>query len=698
MAVSNIKTGQGNTLGGSMKTGIIIAAVVVATFLLTLILPRSEGAGYFYSEGEPWNYSALIAKSKFPVMRTEAEIKATKDSIRSQFSPYFALDRTRVDSAIATLHHDAAQLPGIPSNYVSHVEKCLKAIYDAGLLSLAEHDNVASTHSTTLRVADEKNVDIYDLDKIYNERTAYDYIMNADSARYDRAILSRFELSRYLQPNIRFDREKSEQELSALLATVSNASGGVLKGEKIIDRGDIVTPHKKKLIDSYMQANAKQASADGSSFMQQVAGQALFVLTMLLVLLVFLYFFNREALRSTRSILLIFSLVTLFPIVTHALMIFSLLNVYIVPFALVAIFTRIFYNSSTAFVTFLVTVLLASLCMSNPYDFVLIELMGGIVAIFTVTELTERSELLRITLLITLVSLGFALVIDLTHGTPITSLSRFHYFYIAAGGIMLLCAVPLLYLLERVFGFSSSMTMIELMNINNKILSSLSQTAQGTFNHSMNVANLATDVAKKIGGRVQLVRCGAFYHDIGKMANPTYFTENQSGVNPHDKLADEKQSAAIIISHVTEGIRIAHEHNLPKEITDFILTHHGRGKVKYFYIQWKNAHPGTADDESAFTYPGPNPQTKEQAILMMCDAVEAAARSLSDYTPASIGNLVSRIIDSQLQEGFFNRCPVSFVDIEIAKRTLVESLKKMYHTRVSYPELEKSEPAESPQS
>ncbi|MBQ7057499.1 MAG: HDIG domain-containing protein, partial [Bacteroidaceae bacterium] len=415
-----------------------------------------------------------------------------------------------------------------------------------------------------------------------------------------------------------------------------------------------------------------------------LVGRALFFLGLLLALGVFLYIFRRDILRNKRSVMLIFTLVTIFPLITHLLLLFQMLNVYLLPFAMVAIFMCIFFDARTAFMALLTTILISSLGLSNPYEFVLIEVVAGLTAIFTVSELTERSELLKITLYITIVSLVFSLVFDLAQGRQLHELQGSHYQYITGGGIMILCSYPLLYLLERVFGFNSQMTLIELMNINNDILSQLSQNAQGTFNHSMNVANLATDVAKKIGARVQLVRCGAFYHDIGKMANPTFFTENQMGVNPHDAIADEKESAKIIINHVIEGVRIAKEHNLPKEIIEFILTHHGRGYTKYFYDQWRKKNHGK-DDIEAFTYPGPNPLTKEQAILMMCDAVEATSRSLKDYTAKNIFEMVNRIVQNQIDEGYFKRCPISFVELELAKRTLIDSLKKMYHTRIAYP-------------
>ena len=254
---------------------------------------------------------------------------------------------------------------------------------------------------------------------------------------------------------------------------------------------------------------------------------------------------------------------------------------------------------------------------------------------------------------------------------------------------MLLFTYPLLFLVEKTFGFTSNVTLVELSNINNSLLRRMSETVPGTFQHSMQVANLAAEAANRIGAKSQLVRTGALYHDIGKMENPVFFTENQSGgVNPHKNLGYE-QSAQVVISHVTDGLKLAEKNNLPKVIKDFITTHHGRGKTKYFYISWKNEHPGEDPNEEAFTYPGPNPFTKEQAILMMADSVEAASRSLPEYTEESISNLVDKIIDSQVAEGYFKECPITFKDIATVKNVFKEKLKTIYYTRISYPELKK---------
>lgn len=321
----------------------------------------------------------------------------------------------------------------------------------------------------------------------------------------------------------------------------------------------------------------------------------------------------------------------------------------------------------------------------------MVQSAAGLTAIYALKDLTERSQIMRVALFVFITASVVMLGYDLAQGIDFQHLDRSMYISLFVNGMLLLFAYPLLYLIEKLFGFTSSVTLVELSNTNNSVLRRMSKVAQGTFVHSLQVANLAAEVADKIGAKPQLVRTGALYHDLGKMLNPAFFTENQTGVNPHDELSEE-QSAQIILGHVSEGLRLAEKYHLPKVIRDFIRTHHGRSQTKYFYIKWKNEHPDEEPDEKLFTYPGPNPFTREQAILMMCDSVEAAARSLKEFTEESISNLVDRIVDGQMAAGYFKECPITFRDIADAKRVLVESLKTVYHTRIAYPEPNKNTP------
>jgi putative nucleotidyltransferase with HDIG domain len=323
-----------------------------------------------------------------------------------------------------------------------------------------------------------------------------------------------------------------------------------------------------------------------------------------------------------------------------------------------------------------------------PYEFILLEIIGGMVAVQTTKEMSQRSQIVTTMIIITLVQEIMHLAYELLSDSYFTwsTLERYPFYFILIGGILLLFAYPLFWIVEKFFGFTSEMTLMELSNTNHPLLKKLTEEAPGTFQHSMQVATLASEIASKLGANVQLVRTGALYHDIGKLSRPVFFTENQSDKNPHDRITPI-QSARAIIEHVTSGIKLAEHYNLPEVIKRFIITHHGQGKVKYFYITYKNEHPDEEIDESLFTYPGPNPESKEEAILMMSDSVEAASRSMTEYTEESISTLVDKIVDTQTAEGFFNNCDITLKDLTIAKSALKERLKTVYHTRISYPEL-----------
>ena len=366
----------------------------------------------------------------------------------------------------------------------------------------------------------------------------------------------------------------------------------------------------------------------------------------------------------------------------------NLLNVYILPFAMIPIIIGIFLDSRTAFMAHVTIILLCSISLRFPHEFIILQTGAGMVAIYSLRELSQRSQLLRTAAIVFVCYALLYFAFELIHEDDLTKLNTRMYIYFGINGILLLFAYPLLFILEKTFGFTSNVTLVELSNINNKLLREMSEVAPGTFQHSLQMANLAAEAANRIGANSQLVRTGALYHDIGKMVNPAFFTENQSGVNPHKSLGYE-QSAQVIISHITDGIKLADKHNLPKVITDFIRTHHGKGVAKYFYISYKNDHPNEEVDIEKFSYPGPNPFTKEQAILMMADAVEAASRSLPEYTEESISTLIDKIIDSQVAEGYFKFCPITFKDIALVKALFKEKLKTVYHTRITYPELKK---------
>lgn len=676
----------------------LIGTVIVVVLLLVYFLPRETKFGYEYEQGRPWRYNSLIATFDFPVYKTPDEVKAERDSALSQFQPFYTEDvqiAQRQITAFETAWR-AGRFGDVPAHCLNHVDKMLRGVYEAGIVPSADLSQMAKERTPGVRVVEGTEAVTRPITELYSTRSAYEYIVYADTINFPRELLARCNINEYLSPNLSIDSAKTSAVLEDLLAAVSPASGMVQSGQRIIDRGEIISAEQYKILQSFERETVRR-NDPSKGMWQVVTGQVIFVLCVIVAFVFYLRLFRREYLRSPHSILLLSSLIAIFPLITYAMVDQKFLNVYMVPYAMVPIFVRIFMDSRTAYMTMVCSVILSSLALHSNYEFVIVQFMSGMTAIYALRDLTERSQLLRVALAVFVTSSAIMLGYDLSQGIEFSHLDRSMYVYNAVNGVLLLFAYPLLYMIEKLFGFTSSVTLVELSNTNNSVLRRMSKVAQGTFVHSLQVANLAAEVADKIGAKPQLVRTGALYHDIGKMLNPAFFTENQTGVNPHDELTEER-SAQIIISHVTEGLKLADKYHLPKVIRDFISTHHGRSQVKYFYIQWKNKHQGEEPDAKLFTYPGPNPFTREQAILMMCDAVEASSRSLKEFTEESIKELVNRIIDGQVQAGYFRECPITFRDIADAKRVLAESLKTIYHTRIAYPELnaKPAEPAPQP--
>ena len=676
----------------------LIGTVIVVVLLLVYFLPRETKFGYEYEQGRPWRYNSLIATFDFPVYKTPDEVKAERDSALSQFQPFYTEDVQIAQRQIAAFETAwrAGRFGDVPAHCLNHVDKMLRGVYEAGIVPSADLSQMAKERTPGVRVVEGTEAVTRPITELYSTRSAYEYIVYADTINFPRELLARCNINEYLSPNLSIDSAKTSAVREDLLAAVSPASGMVQSGQRIIDRGEIISAEQYKILQSFERETVRR-NDPSKGMWQVVTGQVIFVLCVIVAFVFYLRLFRREYLRSPHSILLLSSLIAIFPLITYAMVDQKFLNVYMVPYAMVPIFVRIFMDSRTAFMTMVCSVILSSFALHSNYEFVIVQFMSGMTAIYALRDLTERSQLLRVALAVFVTSSAIMLGYDLSQGIEFSHLDRSMYVYNAVNGVLLLFAYPLLYMIEKLFGFTSSVTLVELSNTNNSVLRRMSKVAQGTFVHSLQVANLAAEVADKIGAKPQLVRTGALYHDIGKMLNPAFFTENQTGVNPHDELTEER-SAQIIISHVTEGLKLADKYHLPKVIRDYISTHHGRSQVKYFYIQWKNKHQGEEPDAKLFTYPGPNPFTREQAILMMCDAVEASSRSLKEFTEESIKELVNRIIDGQVQAGYFRECPITFRDIADAKRVLAESLKTIYHTRIAYPELnaKPAEPAPQP--
>lgn len=667
----------------------VACTLLVSVVTLIYFLPRESKFGYVYELNKPWHYPQLIASYDFVIYKTDDEVKRERDSVVRQFVPYYRVDSLVAEKQIAALRKDfyAGKFRGVPVYYLPRLVENLRQIYARGILDVSDYEGFLKGDSHVLRLIRGQEATTGEVENFFTIRTAYDYLLNRDKGALSQESLRGCNLNDYLAVNVKNDTAKNRLELQSELSQVSDNIGMVQSGQLVIDRGQIVNAEHVRILNS-LKKESEQRMDPSRGYWFIFAGQVIFVILLISLLFTYLKLFRRDYFSSPHSVLLLFSFVTVFPVITYLMMAHHFYSVYLVPYALIPIFVRIFMDSRTSFMAVVTSSLLSALSLHSPFEFVLWQIVTGATVIYSLRELTERSQLLRTVLAVVVVGLVISIGYDLSQGLNGDAFDRSRIVYMIIGGILLLFAYPLMYFVEKLFGFTSSVTLVELTNTNNPILRKMSKVAQGTFNHSMQVSNLAAEVADKIGAKAQLARTGALYHDIGKVLNPAFFTENQSGVNPHDTISEER-SAQIIINHVTDGLRLAEKYHLPQVIKEFIRTHHGTGLVKYFYIQYCNKHVGETVDEEAFRYPGPNPQTREQAVVMMCDSVEAASRSLKEYTEESITQLVNRIVDSQLAEGHFKECPITFRDIADAKRTLIDSLKTIYHTRISYPEVKK---------
>ena len=664
--------------------------VIVTVAIVVWIMPHDNTNLFHVEQGKPWKYAELTAPFDFPIYKAESVVKHERDSIMKEYQPYYKYNVEIERQMVHKFTTDYADgIPNVPDDYISIISNRLHSLYQQGIMESKEYETLRSDTTNMINIVNKKQATSVSILEVYSAKRAYEQLFMDEKLIPMRAALQKCNLNNYIIPNLTYDQERSETSRNELMASIPLASGLVQKGQKIVDRGEIVTDRTYRIIDSYVRENDRR-NQDKTQNQISLIGQILYVSVLMICFTLYLSLYRKDYFENSRNAAMLYTFIVIFALLTALFVRNTFIHVYILPYAMVPIFIRIFMDSRTAFMTHTTMVLICANMLQHPFEFTVVELVAGLVAITSLRELSKRSQLFRTALVITLACIIVNLAFDWTKATALSQIDYSIYNYLILNGIALLFAYPLLYLIEKTFGFTSDITLIELSNTNSPLLRRMSEIAPGTFNHSIQVANLAGEIANKIGAKAQLVRTGALYHDIGKLANPIYYTENQSGIDPHEMLTDI-ESAQIIISHVTEGLKMADKEGLPKVIRDFIATHHGLGKTKFFYIRYKNEHPDEPVDDLLFTYPGPNPFTREHACLMMADSVEAASRSLPDYTEQSIRGLVEKIIDTQVAEGYFRECPITFRDIQYAKTVLIEKLKTIYHTRISYPSEKKED-------
>ena len=661
--------------------------VFLTSFIIIWFLPRNEAKQYAYEIGEPWHYGTLIAKFDFPVYKTDETVQRERDSLLHSFQPYYNYDNSVESVQTAKLRVELTKAGTLPPGFAQALIEKLHQLYQTGIMGTPQYNSFNNDTTSQIRVVFGKDAESRKVSLIYSTMTAYELLLDDSYLSKERLLMQRLNMNDYIMPNLILDRNRTETARNDLLSGISPASGMVMAGQKIIGQGDMVDDYNYRVLNS-MEKEIDRRQVGKSQITRHFVGNIIYVISFMLLFTLYLTLFRRDYFSKPRCVAMLYTFIALFPLCVSLMMEHSYFSfsVYVLPFAMGPIFVRIFMDSRTAFVTHLITVLISACALRYQFDFIIIQTIAGLIAIYSLREVSTRSQIFRTALWVFVATCAMYFALKLMESNGDMRFGRSMYYHFLINGVLLLLAYPLMFVVEKTFGFVSVLTLIELSDTNKGLLRKLSEIAPGTFQHSITVGNLASEIANKIGAKATLARTGALYHDIGKIKNPAFFTENQQGgMNPHDNLT-EKESARIIIAHVTDGVKLAEEYNLPVVIRDFILTHHGCGMSKYFYIKYQNDHPNEVVDKSPFTYPGPNPSTREQAILMMADSCEAASHSLKEYTEESIAKLVNQLVDQQVKDGLFSECKITFYDIAVAKQVLIERLKAIYHTRIQYPE------------
>lgn len=672
---------------------LLFLIVVSAT---VYFLPRSAENHYVYEEGRPWSYALLTAPFDIPIHLDSLSVSKVKDSIDANFEPVFIRDITAEKTIISdytTLLNSSTELDISPAQR-NRIIKEVRKVYENGIVDRETYTRIITGQLPSVRFIHDNVAISLPTANYLSAFRAYEHLDSVLDNRELRQAISATKLSQALHPNIRVDSVTSRRLLDESYQKAMAPVGVIQQGERIIDKGDIVTSQLATVLNTYEEMANERGNGAIAKHYYPIAGQTLYMLILYGSLFAYLYIFRRDYFDDDRTMLFIVMLIGIFSLFAFAMKATFLTGFYLTPFTIVPLLLLVFLDSRTACFCHIVQVLICAIIASFSLEFIFLQFVAGIVAICSLRDLSRRSQLIRTAALIMVIYSLSYIAIEVMQSGSFARIEGRIFGCFAINSILISFSYVLMFLLERIYGFTSRVTLVELSDINNPLLRELSEECPGTFNHSMAVSNLASAAASRIGANVQLVRTGALYHDIGKINNPAFYTENQHGVNPHDAL-DPIQSARIVTGHVHDGLLLAEKAKLPKVIRNFIAEHHGAGKARYFYTTYCNAHPDELVDERSFSYPGPNPQSKETSLLMMADAVEAASRSMTDHTPEAISALVCKIIDAQIAEGLHNESPISFRDVSIIKEVFSQRLRTMYHSRISYPELNK--PAAEPE-
>lgn len=693
----------------------------LSALIILLEYPRERKFALEYQKGTPWQHENLLAPYDFPIYKLEQEYKTERDSLLKQVKPYFRSDlevtTTKTDSLknlIAQkwnelllaetetgrplLNRDSLKYyTRLKNQFTDTAVYWLSELYEGGILDKTNVFENLNNKDMEIRVISENFATEIPFYQTYSKGSALELINRKTNYYLDNKLIESppiyktfkaINFKDFITDNLRYDQRITEKVQHEMLTTISHTAGVITRGEAIILNGEIVTTEKLRKLESYKRYFELNTQGGYNKWLL-MTGQFILIFMSFLLLYLFLMRFRPEVFINPQSVGFLLISVLLVITLGNISVNYDVLNLYVVPFAIVPIIVNTFFDSRLALFTHLIAILLTGFLAPNGFEFILLQFIAGFVSIVSLQQLQKRGQLLITALAVfssyTIMYFGISLIYE----GNLNTLNWRYIIWFIANSTLILLIYPLIFVFEKSFGFLSDITLMELSDTNNSLLRKLAESAPGTFQHSMQVANLAEEASFRIGGNPLLSRVGALYHDIGKMKNPQYFTENQSGdYNPHSNHTSE-ESATLIISHVTYGVELALKNRLPFQIIDFIRTHHGTTRVEYFYRTEQKEKPNELVQSAKYTYPGPRPFSKEMAVLMMADSVEAASRSLPKYTQETISQLVDKIIDYQISQKQFDEAPITYADVTRIKDVFKNKLCNIHHARISYPEAPK---------
>ena len=666
---------------------------IISIALIVLQFPKEGKFKYEFQKGKPWLHEDLIAPFDFAILKSNDELATEKASALGDVNLYFAFNSSIVKEKTKSFSNEFDQKwnEKFGDNKDNQRKTNFKVaiaiidtVYSRGIIQLTDTiENKRGDYIVNVlkgNIAEEK-----ELSDLFTIQTAYDYILSELNKKphIDKEFLLPL-LENSISQNIYYDEEITNKYKQNIVSNISLTRGMVQKGERIISKGELLNSEKFQVLES-MKKEYESQLGSSSKYFKILLGQIILVCISFIALFLFLMSFRKDVLADNKKIFFILLNIFVMVLITSTVVKIDSTYIYLIPLCIIPIIIRAFFDTRLALFVYIVTVIVIGFLVPDSFEFVFLQLISGIIAIVSVVYLRKRSQFFVSSILIFITYSATYTGMTLMQDGSLSDIDTNNFIWFAGCSLFILFSYPLIFIYEKMFGFVTDVSLMELSDVNSKLLRELSVKAPATLQHSIQVSNLAEEAIYAIGGNTLLVRAGALYHDIGKMNMSVYFTENQGlGINPHDELTSE-ESASIIISHVIKGIELAKKHNLPERIIDFIRTHHGTRRTQYFYTKFIKNNPGEAVDENKFKYNGPIPFSKETAVLMMADAVEAVSRTLKMPDEDSINSMVENIINTQIEQQQFVNADITFRDITIIKKIFKKKLQNMFHVRIEYP-------------